>query len=171
MSKAQALEVYMAYPRKCARKYALACIERALRDLPFDELLDRVQRYAKFCKDQDPQFIPHPSTWFNQGRYYDIEDDPNCWPAAPEIPVAEAWEMVREAIRLEGGVKARDIVPAIVYDAAKQVGWQRLCDMTDFTRAEMFKAFARAYEAGHGRSREAGSGTGVQTQERDGRRR
>ena len=160
----QALQIYRAYPRKVARKYAVACIEKALKDLPFDELLDRVKRYAQFCKDQDQQFVPHPSTWFNQGRYYDIEDDPNCWPAAPEIPVAEAWEMVRHAIRTFGGAKARDKLPALVYDAAKAIGWQRICDMTEYSRSDVYKSFARAYEQGHGRSRETGAGSGGQAE-------
>jgi hypothetical protein len=92
----QCLEIYMAYPRRTARKYALKCIAKALLDLPFEEMLVRVQQFATFCRGQDNQFIPHPSTWFNQGRYYDIEDDPDCWPAAPEIPTAEAWALGRK---------------------------------------------------------------------------
>jgi hypothetical protein len=37
--------------------------------------LERTQLFAKTCNYQ-PEFIPNPSTWFNQERY---EDAPETW--------------------------------------------------------------------------------------------
>ena len=43
------------------------------------DLTERVSAYAEAVKAWPPadhQFIPHPATWFNEGRY---DDDPNEW--------------------------------------------------------------------------------------------
>ena len=71
----QAMSIYMAYPRKVARKAALRAIKKALLDEPFGDLLDAVEEYAEARKGQDSQFTPHPSTWFNQERWADDRSD------------------------------------------------------------------------------------------------
>ena len=48
---------------------------RALAKRPFEFLLERTQLFAKTCNFA-PDFIPNPSTWFNQERY---EDAPETW--------------------------------------------------------------------------------------------
>ena len=74
----QALTIYRAYPRKVARPVALRAIERALKELPFEELLKRTQAYAKAFEEagKPRKWTPHPSTWFTQARY---DDDPEEW--------------------------------------------------------------------------------------------
>jgi len=168
MAKITALEIYLAYPRKVARIAALAAITRALgsTEHPIDPvtLLERVEHYARHCKSKEKQYVPHPATWFNRGSYFDVDDDPDAWPIGPEIPVGEAWEMIVEAIRTIGrhGPGATrspgDVLPSFVYDAVKQVGWNKLCDMTDRSRKDTKEQFRIAYERSggqvHGRIRE-----------------
>ena len=170
-----AMDIYQAFPRKCARLYALKCIEKAMENMTPGELLRRVELYAKHCRGKDAQYIPHPSTWFNQGRYFDIDDDPKCWPIPPEVSSEQAWSMVLETVRNVGISKSpRDQLPGVVYAAVSKVGWAKLCDINDYTRAEVRKQFVAIYEQvatedNHGRSGTASDGDRRQTQ--DGTRR
>lgn len=83
--------VYAAYPRKEARKAAVAAIDRAARACPLGMpyLLERAKLYAAAVARwpaADRAYIPHAATWFNQARY---EDDPALWsrdPAAMALP-------------------------------------------------------------------------------------
>ena len=70
-------EVYQAYPRKKGKLTALKAIERASKIMPMDQLLAITKAYAEECErtKQDMQYVPHPSTWFNQGHYLN-EPDP-----------------------------------------------------------------------------------------------
>jgi DNA-binding transcriptional ArsR family regulator len=68
-------ELYAAYPRKVGRPVALRAIRRALAKYPFDFLVERTRLYAQTC-NSPAEFIPHPSTWFNQERF---NDDPVTW--------------------------------------------------------------------------------------------
>jgi hypothetical protein len=73
---AQAELVYQAYPRKVGKPSALKAIEKALRSLSFEELRNLTREYARAVEGAEPQFIPHPATWFNDARY---QDDPSTW--------------------------------------------------------------------------------------------
>jgi hypothetical protein len=80
-------QLYEIYPRHVARRYALLCIRRCLRLLArerFDGDRDRARAWLKTrlieysnsplirrLKREHKHLIPHPSTWFNQGRYDD----------------------------------------------------------------------------------------------------
>jgi len=80
--------IYSEYPRKVAKQAALKAIVKAVLDVskrdgapaePCVWLLDRVKAYAAAVKAwpaNDRRFIPHPATWFNQGRY---DDDDAEW--------------------------------------------------------------------------------------------
>ena len=73
--------IYAAYPRKAGRKKAIAAIQNALRSKRVDpqHLLERTEGYARIAGAAPPdrvRFIPHPATWFNQGRW---DDDPAEW--------------------------------------------------------------------------------------------
>jgi hypothetical protein len=87
---AQCEEIYIAYPRHTAPQPAYKAIEKALKRKPFDELLGIVKLYAVQTKQKiadgkmEKQFIPHPATWFNQGRY----DDEDLKPA-PQYEIVE----------------------------------------------------------------------------------
>tara|TARA_A100001037_G_scaffold262802_1_gene252649 strand:- start:11785 stop:12723 length:939 start_codon:yes stop_codon:yes gene_type:complete len=80
---------YAAYPRKVGKPAALRAIKRALKRNKAENLLSLTQDYAASQAGQDPQYVPHPATWFNQERYL---DDPATWrttapePGQPETP-------------------------------------------------------------------------------------
>jgi len=72
-------QIYNAYPRKVAKPIALRAIRRALEKYPFEFLLERTRSFAA-SYNGDPQFIPHPTTWFNGERF---NDDPATWTRKP----------------------------------------------------------------------------------------
>ena len=84
------IDIYAAYPRKEAPRDAHKAIQRAIDhirseqrpglEIPVEHwLLERVKAYAAavaLWPKEDRIYIPHPSTWFNKGRY---DDDPATW--------------------------------------------------------------------------------------------
>ena len=78
--------IYDAYPRKVGRKAAIQKIEAAVVDVMEKQacsaleagqiLLTQTHLFAKSAAGQRGEYTPHPSTWFNQGRY---NDDPKEW--------------------------------------------------------------------------------------------
>ena len=97
--------VWAVYPRKVGKKAALKAILRACDDVkrdfpeqaasPLAYLLDRVTAY-KTATDAwsaaDRQYIPHPSTWFNQGRY---QDAPAEWARTHSSPASKPRDYTR----------------------------------------------------------------------------
>lgn len=67
-----ALSIYAEYPLKVGKPAALKAIQKALRKADFETLLTKTKEYAEIMGD-DKQFIPNPSTWFNQERWNDNE--------------------------------------------------------------------------------------------------
>lgn len=61
---------------------ALCLIAKRGTPEPVAWLKDRVVQYAKSREGEDPQYTPHPSSWFNAGSY--DEDF-----TAPSIPSAK----------------------------------------------------------------------------------
>ena len=143
----QAITLYAAYPRKVGRGAAIKSITRALKTATFEELLEAVETYARARENQDRQYTPYPATWFNQQRWL---DDRSEWFAAEEVNSAEAFEKLRVAIRDHGIMGRRgaavDLDPQIM-SAAEKIGWQRLCEMTEFNRDTMFQQFDNAYKS------------------------
>ena len=75
--------IYAAYPRRVKPTEAKKRIESALISLRkehgdenFAYLLDRTRKFANSPAGKRGEFTPHPSSWYNQGRYM---DDPNEW--------------------------------------------------------------------------------------------
>jgi hypothetical protein len=68
---------YQAYPRHTARAAAEKAFARAIKKTTLEILLAAVERQKPAWTD--PQFIPHPATWLNQGRWAD------------ELPIADDW--------------------------------------------------------------------------------
>lgn len=62
--------IYEAYPLKVGKPKALASIQKALKKVSFEILLAKTQEFAGIIGD-DKQFVPHPTTWFNQERWND----------------------------------------------------------------------------------------------------
>lgn len=84
--------IYQAYPRHIAKPKGLEAIAKALRRVPFDELMAAVREYAKSRQGKDPNLTPYPATWFNAERW---NDDRTDWfraerPASGERP-RDAW--------------------------------------------------------------------------------
>lgn len=75
---ASAEKIYQAYPRKVAKGNAIKAIRKALQSVKFEELLSKVQEFARCVSGPgvDESFIPHPATWFNAQRW---TDDPADW--------------------------------------------------------------------------------------------
>lgn len=76
IGEADAETIYCAYPRKIGRPKALVAITKALSAISSPNLLAKTQAFALAQNGADPQFIPHPATWFNQERF---NDDPSTW--------------------------------------------------------------------------------------------
>jgi hypothetical protein len=72
---AQCEQIYAEYPRKVGKPTALRAIRRACARFSFEHLLERTRLYARTV-NAPQEFIPHPSTWFNQHRF---SDDPSTW--------------------------------------------------------------------------------------------
>ena len=73
---ADALELYGLYPRKVGKAVAIKAIRKALVAVGVDELREAVAAYAQARAGEDPDFTPHPATWFNGRRW---EDDRSTW--------------------------------------------------------------------------------------------
>jgi len=78
-NNSQAEEIYEIYPRKIGKAAALKKIEKAIGLKGFDYLYEATKEFAKRVMtwpEADRIFVPHPVTWFNQGRY---DDDRELW--------------------------------------------------------------------------------------------
>ena len=71
-----------AVPKKVAKKAALTAFKRAMRDTDADTLIDGMMRYAQHIKDKGvgSDYILHPTTWLNQGRWEDETSAPDAVP-------------------------------------------------------------------------------------------
>lgn len=66
------------YPRRLDKKKAMAKLEIIRKSgVPFSDIINGVEGYARYVQGTDAQFIKHPTTWLNG----------ECWsneyPAAP----------------------------------------------------------------------------------------
>lgn len=71
--------IYELYPRKVGKPKALEAISKAMKIDDPKAILERTALFGSMAKnftDEQMQFVPHPSTWFNQQRY---NDDPSTW--------------------------------------------------------------------------------------------
>ena len=85
--------IYSAYPKKADAKRAKLAIARALESVPFADLLEAVQAFAKSDRGMSGQFCPYPATWFNGERW---NDDRSTWndrkPGAPRIGAGQRYD-------------------------------------------------------------------------------
>lgn len=72
----KAHEVYAAYPRKKNRVSALKAIERALKKVPFQELLEKTKAYALSVAGKELKYVPYPQKWFNQECFTELPEGP-----------------------------------------------------------------------------------------------
>jgi hypothetical protein len=66
-------EFYRAYPRHVAVKAARKAFTGAIKEAPFDQIMEAVDRYASDIerKGTRPEYVAHASTWLNAGRWAD----------------------------------------------------------------------------------------------------
>ena len=71
------------YPRKVGKKAAIRKLELVRRndEIPWASLVSAIGR----IDTKDPRFIPHPTTWLNEGRYLDQIG------ASPPADIRPAW--------------------------------------------------------------------------------
>lgn len=67
-----ACSIYDVYPLKVGKPAALKAIEKALKRSDFETLMAKTKEYAEIV-GSDLQYVPNPSTWFNQDRWNDNE--------------------------------------------------------------------------------------------------
>ena len=72
----QAEAIYLAYPRHVGKGKAIPAIVKALRKVPYEELLGAVQEFAKAPAGNAGNFTPYPATWFNGEKW---NDDRSEW--------------------------------------------------------------------------------------------
>lgn len=95
-------EIYSLFPKKVGKDEALKAITKALKKNPKEYLLDKTNQFRLAVESWPSSYryftdggdrCPHPTTWFNQGRF---ADDPKEWrragsrsaPNRPETQVA-----------------------------------------------------------------------------------
>jgi hypothetical protein len=62
------------YPRKVGKLVAQKALKNALKSAKLKDIIDAVRSFSDLNKDKDKQFIPHPATWLNAGRWMDETD-------------------------------------------------------------------------------------------------
>lgn len=72
------LVFYEHYPVKKGKKAAWQAWQKAKDKPPLDNLLKAIEKQKNF-RNWKEGFIPHPSTWLNQGRWDDEEEDKEKW--------------------------------------------------------------------------------------------
>jgi len=75
------LSFWKAYPRRVGKVLAAKSLAKALRLTTLPVILSALARCIDGeWRNREPEFIPHPSTWLNQGRW---EDEPEPEPSGP----------------------------------------------------------------------------------------
>lgn len=59
------------YPRRVAKKDAFRALSKVHREVEWDYLIEAVKAFANSVRGKDVQYIPHPATWINGGRWDD----------------------------------------------------------------------------------------------------
>jgi len=83
---------WAAYPRKIGKAAARRAWDKAMR-VTTPDVIGAALRAAEW--PEDPQYIPHPATWLNQGRW-DDQPAPVILKERPEDELARLWGEVKE---------------------------------------------------------------------------
>jgi hypothetical protein len=72
-------EFWSVYPKRVGRRKAEAIYGRAIakREVTPEALIAGAKRYAAECAGKEAQYIAHPATWLNAGRWADETIKPN----------------------------------------------------------------------------------------------
>lgn len=85
-------DFWAAYPRRVGKAAARRSWEKAMK-VTTPDVIGAALRAAEW--PEDPQYIPHPATWLNQGRW-DDQPAPVILKERPEDELARLWGEVRE---------------------------------------------------------------------------
>ncbi len=66
----QSAQFYAAYPKKVAKLEVDKAYAKALKSATHEEIMAGLERYKRNLP-AERQFIPHPATWLNKGRWHD----------------------------------------------------------------------------------------------------
>jgi hypothetical protein len=88
------------YPRKVAKKTAMQSFAK----LPMDEqelAIDALETHLEYwrIKETETDFIPHPATWLNQGRYFDELEIKAKAPKKPALPWYSSEQLTMDKAR------------------------------------------------------------------------
>jgi hypothetical protein len=116
----EAGRVYELYPRKVGRDAALVAIQKRLdAGVEVELLVERVGLFAAAVERwpaAERVFVPHPATWFNQGRF---EDDPAEW---RRDPAGVSWGHKKNG----GAAAAAEVKRVVDPEWDWRVVWRRL---------------------------------------------
>lgn len=93
--------IYNMFPRKVAPGAAKVAIEKALKRVDAETLIQAVGNYAELVRGKDKKFIPHPATWFNQDRWLD-EDIVRKRTNLMLLPREEGVELIKKYEKVAG---------------------------------------------------------------------
>jgi hypothetical protein len=112
---------WQAYPRKIGKKAALRKLETIenANEVSFDRLLSAIRKISA----TEEKFIPHPTTWLNQGRYLDGEETGETAPSSKVFVAVDtpAWEVCAARFKAEYGKRPPETDHRI--DGAISQGW------------------------------------------------
>lgn len=64
-------EFWSLYPRRVSKRTAQKAWDKETKQTAPEVILAGLRRQLPYLTSKDPQFIPHASTWLNQGRFED----------------------------------------------------------------------------------------------------
>jgi hypothetical protein len=114
------------YPRRIGKRAALQAWRNACKRTTPQALTDAAAAQARAWEaaGKDPQFIPHPATWLNQGRYDDEPESPPA-PSHGTNSRAAANDAVLREFALAHGVNPEIMSPEAMYGlppSRKEIG-------------------------------------------------
>lgn len=98
------------YPRRVAKRAALKAWEKEMRSgTNPEEIIEGLRRQLAHLLAKEAQFIPHPATWLNQGRWEDeVNEQPVRKPEPRKSAFQERHENARERIKRALGITDDD---------------------------------------------------------------
>ena len=132
------------YPRKVKKPLAEAAYLRALKKATAEQIFAGLSEWVKYwIARNEPQFVPHPTSWLNGAQYNDRPEMPGpSKPATSEI--SAALDEVFTAVRSLGSYSSPPAwsSPAVAAAVRACGGWNTIC-ATDERTAR--RTFANAY--------------------------
>jgi len=109
------LKIYKDYPKKVGKNFALKAIRRAVLVEGGEKIQRLTADYARAVSlwpEADHKFIPHPATWYNQGRY---DDDQTTWSRQPSPSLMKLSTQSRDDIIRQ----LENVGPSVANDPAE----------------------------------------------------